>query len=143
VSCAVEFRVVFKKCRGLGMPNCPFVNLPHRDKGRWGEGLTAEKMVECRWLKLRLTAQIEYAEWTEGNHLRIQSSSRLVTPTKRATWGPNRRPPNKSHPRRAGFSSIPVFKRARKSLLSACSAGDFPFEASQLSKSLIRTWCST
>ena len=27
-------------------------------------------MVEWRWLTPRLTAQIEYAEWTEGNHLR-------------------------------------------------------------------------
>jgi ATP-dependent DNA ligase len=61
---------VFKKFRGLEMPNCPFVNLPQNDKGRWGEGLTAEKMVECRWLKPWLTAQIEYAEWTDGNHLR-------------------------------------------------------------------------
>jgi DNA ligase D-like protein (predicted ligase) len=61
---------VFKKFRGLETPKCPFVNLPQRDKGRWGEGLTAEKMVECRWLKPRLTAQIEYAEWTDGNHLR-------------------------------------------------------------------------
>ena len=61
---------VFKKFRGLEMPDCPFVNLPQRDKGRWGEGLTAEKMAECRWLKPRLTAQIEYAEWTDGNHMR-------------------------------------------------------------------------
>jgi ATP-dependent DNA ligase len=61
---------VFKKFRGLEMPKCPFVNLPQREKGRWGEGLTAEKMVDCRWLKPRLTAQIEYAEWTDGNHLR-------------------------------------------------------------------------
>ena len=61
---------VSKKFRGLETPNCPFVNLPQRDKGRWGEGLTAEKMVECRWLKPRLVAQIEYAEWTDGNHLR-------------------------------------------------------------------------
>ena len=35
-----------------------------------GEGLTVEKMIECRWLKLRLAAQIEYADWTDGNHLR-------------------------------------------------------------------------
>jgi ATP-dependent DNA ligase len=61
---------VFKQFRGLEIPNCPFVNLPQRDKGRWGEGLTAEKMVECRWLKPRLVAEIEYAEWTDGNHLR-------------------------------------------------------------------------
>jgi ATP-dependent DNA ligase len=61
---------VFKKFRRLEIPNCPFVNLPQRDKGRWGEGLTAEKMVECRWLKPRLVAEIEYAEWTDGNRLR-------------------------------------------------------------------------
>jgi bifunctional non-homologous end joining protein LigD len=61
---------VFKTFRGLGILNCPFVNLPQRDKGRWGEGLTAEKMLECLWLKPQLTAQIEYAEWTEANHLR-------------------------------------------------------------------------
>ena len=61
---------VFKKFRGLEIKKCPFANLPQQDHGRWGEGLTAEKMAECRWLKPRLVAQIEYAEWTEGNHLR-------------------------------------------------------------------------
>jgi ATP-dependent DNA ligase len=61
---------VFKKFLELETPRCPFVNLPQRDKGRWDEGLTAEKMVECRWLKPRLTAQIEYADWTDGNDLR-------------------------------------------------------------------------
>jgi ATP-dependent DNA ligase len=35
-----------------------------------GYGLTADKMAECRWLEPRLVAQIEYAEWTEGDHLR-------------------------------------------------------------------------
>ncbi len=62
---------VFKQLRrGQEIPRCPFVNLPQRDKGRWGEGLTAEKMAECRWLKPELVAQIEFAEWTEGDHLR-------------------------------------------------------------------------
>ena len=61
---------VFKKFRGLETPNCPSVNLPQRDRRRWGEGLIAEKMVECRWLKPRLIVQIEYADWTDGNHLR-------------------------------------------------------------------------
>jgi len=50
--------------------SCPFVNLPQRDKGRWGEGLTAAKMAECRWLRPELVAQIEFAEWTEGDRLR-------------------------------------------------------------------------
>ena len=48
-----------------------------------------------------------------------------------------------AHSRRTGFCSVPGSRRARKSLLSACSAGDFPLEASQFSKSLIRTLCST
>ena len=39
-------------------------------KDAGARGLTAEKMVECRWLKLRLNAQIEYLEWTDGNRLR-------------------------------------------------------------------------
>jgi bifunctional non-homologous end joining protein LigD len=30
---------------------CPFVNLPEKEEGRWGQGLTAEKMKECVWLK--------------------------------------------------------------------------------------------
>jgi ATP-dependent DNA ligase len=32
--------------------------------------LTADKMAECRWLKPQLVAQIEYADWTDVNHLR-------------------------------------------------------------------------
>jgi bifunctional non-homologous end joining protein LigD len=61
---------VFKHFRGLETEECPFVNLPQRNKGRWGYGLTTEKMDECRWLKPMLVAQIEFAEWTDGDHLR-------------------------------------------------------------------------
>ena len=35
-----------------------------------GQGLTAAKMNECRWLKPLLVAQFEYTEWTPDNHLR-------------------------------------------------------------------------
>jgi DNA ligase D-like protein (predicted ligase) len=61
---------VFERIRKLEIKTCPFSNLPQRDKGRWGQGLTAEKMAECRWLKPQLVAQIEYADWTDVNHLR-------------------------------------------------------------------------
>ena len=40
------------------------VNLPEAKSGRWGQGLTAEKMRECRWLKPQLVGQFEYVEWT-------------------------------------------------------------------------------
>jgi ATP-dependent DNA ligase len=42
---------LFKRFRGLETDRCPFVNLPEARSGHWGQGLTAEKMAECRWLK--------------------------------------------------------------------------------------------
>src|SRR5439155_18580757 len=42
---------LFKKFRGLEIKDCPFVNLPEPKSGRWGAGLTAAKMKDCRWLK--------------------------------------------------------------------------------------------
>jgi DNA ligase D-like protein (predicted ligase) len=61
---------LFKRFRGLQIPECPFSNLPERGPGRWGQGLTAAKMKECRWLKPILVAQFEYVEWTPDNRLR-------------------------------------------------------------------------
>jgi len=49
---------------------CPFVNLPEAHAGRWGVGLTAEKMAECRWLRPQLVAAFEYLEVTADGHLR-------------------------------------------------------------------------
>jgi bifunctional non-homologous end joining protein LigD len=56
--------------RGLESPECPFANLPEARGGRWGEGLTAEKMSECRWLLPRLSATFEFLKWTPDRHLR-------------------------------------------------------------------------
>jgi len=61
---------LFKKFRGLEINECPFVNLPEAKSGRWGAGLTAAKMKDCRWLKPVLVAQIEFLEGTGENHLR-------------------------------------------------------------------------
>jgi ATP-dependent DNA ligase len=59
-----------KKFRGLDINECPFVNLPEAKSGRWGAGLTAAKMKDCRWLKPVLLAQVEFLEWTGDHHLR-------------------------------------------------------------------------
>ncbi|HEU4690974.1 MAG TPA: non-homologous end-joining DNA ligase [Vicinamibacterales bacterium] len=61
---------LFKKFRPLEIPDCPFVNLPEARSGRWGVGLTKEKMADCRWLKPVLVGQFEFVEWTDDNHLR-------------------------------------------------------------------------
>lgn len=49
---------------------CPFVNLPEAHSGRWGQGLTAEKMKNCVWLKPSLVGQFEFVAWTPDGHLR-------------------------------------------------------------------------
>jgi len=59
-----------RRFRLLEFSECPFVNLPEHRAGRWGFGLTAEKMKTCRWLEPVLVGQFEFAEWTPEGHLR-------------------------------------------------------------------------
>jgi bifunctional non-homologous end joining protein LigD len=61
---------VFAQLQQLTTSVCPFSNLPEKSKGRWGQGLTAEKMAECRWVNPVLVGQFEFVEWTPDNHLR-------------------------------------------------------------------------
>jgi ATP-dependent DNA ligase len=61
---------LMKKFKPLEIPECPFANLPEAKSGRWGAGLTAKKMVDCRWLKPVLVGQFEFVEWTWEGHLR-------------------------------------------------------------------------
>jgi DNA ligase D-like protein (predicted ligase) len=61
---------VHGRFRGLEIGECPFANLPEARSGRWGQGLTAEKMKECRWLKPELVGQFEFVEWTPDGHFR-------------------------------------------------------------------------
>jgi DNA ligase D-like protein (predicted ligase) len=65
-----ESRVkLFKAMKPLEVEMCPFANLPEEKSGRWGAGLTAAKMKDCRWLKPMLVGQFEFLEWS-GDHLR-------------------------------------------------------------------------
>jgi DNA ligase D-like protein (predicted ligase) len=61
---------LFKKLKLLEIKECPFANLPEAKSGRWGAGLTAAKMKDCRWLKPVLVGQFEFVEWTNEGHLR-------------------------------------------------------------------------
>jgi len=63
-------RQVFARLRPLEVAVCPFVNLPETHRGRWGDGLTAEDMEKCVWVRPELVAQIEFLEWTKSDHLR-------------------------------------------------------------------------
>ena len=42
-----------------------------------GQGLTADEMKKCIWVKAKLMAQIEFLEWTDADHLRHSKYVRL------------------------------------------------------------------
>jgi DNA ligase D-like protein (predicted ligase) len=63
-------REVFERIKHLKTAKCPFANLPELAAGRWGQGLTAEKMKECVWLRPETVARIDFLEWTGADHLR-------------------------------------------------------------------------
>ena len=68
-------REVFKSLRRLETDSCPFTNLPEKRRTMWA--LTAEEMKECRWLKPRLVAQIDFTECTPDGYLRHASFAGL------------------------------------------------------------------
>ena len=63
-------REVFQAMKDLKISKCPFVNLPEKGEGRWGQGLTAEKMKQCIWVKPKVVVRIDFLEWTGADHLR-------------------------------------------------------------------------
>jgi DNA ligase D-like protein (predicted ligase) len=63
-------RAIFDEIKHLVTPKCPFVNLPEKDAGGWGQGLTAVKMKQCVWVAPEALARIEFLEWTDAVHLR-------------------------------------------------------------------------
>lgn len=54
----------------IGQKTCPFANLPHKDSGRWGQGITPAEMKRCHWLKPRMVCQLKFTEWTRDGRLR-------------------------------------------------------------------------
>ena len=61
---------LFGLMKPLTTPRCPFANLPSSKTSHWGEGITAEEMLELRWLKPKLVAEIAFTEWTRDGSLR-------------------------------------------------------------------------
>jgi DNA ligase D-like protein (predicted ligase) len=76
---SASLREVFAQCSKLEAQECLFSNLPDATRGRWGAGMTAEKMAECRWLKPRTVVAIDFLEWRLDNRLRHPSFVALNT----------------------------------------------------------------
>jgi bifunctional non-homologous end joining protein LigD len=63
-------RQVYKSINDKRVSKCPFVNLPDKEAGQWGQGLTAEKMKDCVWLTPTNVVRLDFLEWTAGDRLR-------------------------------------------------------------------------
>jgi ATP-dependent DNA ligase len=63
-------REIYARLQQLSTRNCPFENLPKLKSGRWGQGLTADKMKGCFWVSPDLVANFEFLERTDSNRVR-------------------------------------------------------------------------
>ena len=63
-------REIHDGIKQLEIVTCPFVNLPDRRAGSFGQGITREKMNACTWVRPTTVAEIEFAEWTPDERLR-------------------------------------------------------------------------
>jgi bifunctional non-homologous end joining protein LigD len=54
----------------LARPDCPFVDLPEKRNGRWGQAITPTEMRRCHWVEPKLICQVKFTEWTEDDKLR-------------------------------------------------------------------------
>ena len=63
-------RQLFNRFKPLRSATCPFVNLPTKRSGKFGQGVTASEMRLCTWLEPKLVAQVRFGEWTSDGGLR-------------------------------------------------------------------------
>jgi bifunctional non-homologous end joining protein LigD len=59
-----------KKFRAQGRAECPFVDLPSKQNGRWVLGITPSMMRKIHWINPKFVAEIKFAEWTRDGKLR-------------------------------------------------------------------------
>jgi ATP-dependent DNA ligase len=79
---------VFRDFKKLHSKECPLANLPEPERPL-GRRPTAADMKKCIWLKPKLVAAVEYAEWTPANHLRhtkFMASGRQRSETGGQEW---------------------------------------------------------
>ena len=62
--------ILHKQFRAEDRNQCPFVDLPSKHAGRWGEGVTPSMMKKMHWVNPKFVAQIKFAEWTRDGKLR-------------------------------------------------------------------------
>jgi bifunctional non-homologous end joining protein LigD len=61
---------LYDQFQSLTREHCPFVNLPEKRNGRWGQAITPAEMRRCHWVEPKLVCQVQFTEWTQDDKLR-------------------------------------------------------------------------
>lgn len=67
---AKSLSMLHKKFQQQTTDECPFVDLPSKQRGEWVQGITPSMMKKMHWVKPTIVAQIKFAEWTRDGKLR-------------------------------------------------------------------------
>lgn len=63
-------RTLLGAFRKIPREKCPFVDLPEKRAGRYGQGVTASEMKLCHWIEPTIVCQVKFNEWTRDHRLR-------------------------------------------------------------------------
>ena len=61
---------LYDQFQSMPREDCPFVNLPEKRNGRWGQALTPAEMRRCHWVEPKVVCQVQFTEWTQDGLLR-------------------------------------------------------------------------
>jgi bifunctional non-homologous end joining protein LigD len=67
---AKTLSILHKKFREEERDDCPFVDLPSKQNGKWVQGITPSMMKKIHWVSPKFVAEIKFAEWTRDKKLR-------------------------------------------------------------------------
>jgi bifunctional non-homologous end joining protein LigD len=67
---AKTLSVLHKKFLEEEREDCPFVDLPSKQNGKWVQGITPSMMKKMHWVSPKFVAEIKFAEWTRDKKLR-------------------------------------------------------------------------
>jgi len=67
---AKTLSILHKKFLEEERDDCPFVDLPSKQNGKWVQGITPSMMKKMHWVSPKFVAEIKFAEWTRDKKLR-------------------------------------------------------------------------
>jgi bifunctional non-homologous end joining protein LigD len=67
---AKSLSILHDKFRAEERDDCPFVDLPLKQNGKWVQGITPSEMRKCTWINPVFVCEIKFAEWTRDGKLR-------------------------------------------------------------------------